>query len=183
MAVPFISDINLNKNKIYNAKVETPIEDQEIANKKYVDDKLSPITVVDNLNSVSTTDALSAKQGKVLNDKIESTTTQTVLWDDYSYMNASQTVNVPISEQKNGVMLMFCAYSNGEPHNWNWANFVILKKEAEILNGGGRTFPMGGAQGIDATKYIYIYPNKIEGNDANQQGNSANYVLRKIIGF
>ena len=108
---------------------------------------------------------------------------QTLLWDDWLYMNASQTVNVPISEQKNGVMLMFCAYSNGEPHNWNWANFVILKKEAEILNGGGRTFPMGGTIGIDATKYIYIYPNKIEGNDANQQGNSANYVLRKIIGF
>lgn len=108
---------------------------------------------------------------------------QTLLWDDYLYMNASQTINVPISEQKNGVMLMFCAYSNGEPHNWNWANFVILKKEAEIMNGAGRVFPMGNAEGIEATKYIYIYSDKIEGNDKNQQGNSANYVLRKIIGF
>lgn len=108
---------------------------------------------------------------------------QKVLWDDYLYMNASQTVNVPISQQTHGIMLMFCAYSDGQPHNWNWANFVILKKEAEILNGAGRTFPMGGSQGIDATKYIYIYPNKIEGNDANQQGNSKNYALRKIIGF
>ena len=108
---------------------------------------------------------------------------QTILWDNYYYMNASQTVNVPISEQKHGVMLMFCAYSNGQPHNWNWANFVILKKEAEIMNGAGRVFPMGNAEGIEATKYIYIYSNKLEGNDKNQQGNSANYVLRKIIGF
>lgn len=108
---------------------------------------------------------------------------QKVLWDDYSYMNASQTVNVPISQQVHGVMLMFCAYSDGQPHNWDWISYIILKKEAEILNGGGRVFPMGNSDGITATKYIYIYPNKIEGNDANQQGNSKNYVLRKIIGF
>lgn len=108
---------------------------------------------------------------------------QTVLWDDYLYMNASQTVNVPISKQKHGVMLMFCAYSDGEPHNWNWSSYVILKEEAEILNGAGRMFPMGNAEGVSATKYIYIYPDKIEGNDKNQQDNSKNFVLRKIIGF
>lgn len=108
---------------------------------------------------------------------------QTVLWDDYLYMNSSQTINVNIAEQKHGVMLMFCAYSNGQPHNWNWSSHVILKQEAEILNGGGRMFPLGGSQGVDATKYIYIYPDKIEGNAANQEGTSKNYVLRKIIGF
>ena len=108
---------------------------------------------------------------------------QKVLWDDCFYMNASQTVNVPISQQVHGVMLMFCAYSDGQPHNWDWISYIILKKEAEILNGGGRVFPMGNSDGITATKYIYIYPNKIEGNNVNQQGNSKNYVLRKIIGF
>lgn len=140
-------------------------------------------TVIDNLNSESTTDALSAKQGKLLNEKIKSVASQNVLWDDYLYMNASQTVNVPISEQKHGIMLMFCAYSGGAPHNWNWSSHVVLKKEAELLNGGGRIFPMGGTQGIDAVKYIYIYPDKIEGNDNNQQDTAKGYVLRKIIGF
>lgn len=145
--------------------------------------KVNSIAVINNLNSESTTDALSAKQGKLLNEKIKSVASQNVLWDDYLYMNASQTVNVPISEQKHGIMLMFCAYSDGAPHNWNWSNHVVLKKEAELLNGAGRIFPMGGTQGIDAVKYIYIYPDKIEGNDNNQQDTAKGYVLRKIIGF
>ena len=117
-----------------------------------------------------------------LNEK-NNTNEQTILWDDCYYMNASQSIDVPISQQKHGVMLIFCAYSEGAPHNWNNSSFVVLKEEAEILNGGGRTFPMGGTHGIDATKYIYIYPDKIEGNAQNQEGTSKNYVLRKIIGF
>ena len=46
----------------------TPKTDYHPATKKYVDDNKTP--VVDNLTSTSTTSALSANQGKVLNDKV-----------------------------------------------------------------------------------------------------------------
>lgn len=108
---------------------------------------------------------------------------QTVLWDDYLYMNSSQTINVNIAEQKHGVLLMFSAYSNGEPKNWHWSSHIILKKEVELLNGGGRTFLVGGEGALDAFKYLYLHPNKIVGSDVNQEGSSKGYVLRKIIGF
>lgn len=107
---------------------------------------------------------------------------QTVLWDDYLWMDEEQTVNVPILEQKHGVMLMFSAYSNGEPKDWHWSSHIILKKEVELLNGGGRTFLVG-VEGDAAFKYLYIYSNKIVGKAINKTGTSVNYVLRKIIGF
>jgi len=55
-----------------NTAAFTPTADYQPATKKYVDDKVSNINipVVDNLTSTSTTSALSANQGKVLNDKV-----------------------------------------------------------------------------------------------------------------
>ena len=55
-----------------NTTAFTPASDYQPATKKYVDDKVSNINipVVDNLTSTSTTSALSANQGKVLNDKV-----------------------------------------------------------------------------------------------------------------
>lgn len=44
---------------------------KQLATKEYVDSKSSSVTVVDNLTSTSTTSALSANQGKVLNDKLD----------------------------------------------------------------------------------------------------------------
>lgn len=37
MAIPYYSDLDLNKNKLINAKVDNPIEAKDIANKDYVD--------------------------------------------------------------------------------------------------------------------------------------------------
>lgn len=55
-----------------NTTAFAPTGDYNPATKKYVDDKVSNINVpiVDNLTSTSTTSALSANQGKVLNDKV-----------------------------------------------------------------------------------------------------------------
>ena len=51
-----------------NTTAFTPTGDYQPATKKYVDDNKTP--VVDNLTSTSPTSALSANQGKVLNDKV-----------------------------------------------------------------------------------------------------------------
>ena len=66
----------LNDNKVDKSSVLlkdnttefTPTADYQPATKKYVDDNKTPIA--DNLTSTSTTSALSANQGKVLNDKV-----------------------------------------------------------------------------------------------------------------
>ena len=71
--------LNLNKQEISTLQadiealsftsltvVNAPVDPTDVANKAYVDTN-SPITVIDNLNSTSPTDALSANQGRILN--------------------------------------------------------------------------------------------------------------------
>ena len=85
--IPVISNIDMNTNEIKNQVVhnlkhapENPVKGQiyfdTLTNKLYYFDGTDWTTtgvqtkIVDNLNSTSTTDALSANQGKVLNEKI-----------------------------------------------------------------------------------------------------------------
>lgn len=49
MAIPFGSDINLNNNKILNANTNTPTANENLANKKYVDDKSCKISLTGQL--------------------------------------------------------------------------------------------------------------------------------------
>lgn len=116
---------------------------------------------------------------------------QKVLWDNYMYMNSSQKayLSEKISEQTNGIVLVFCAYSNGKPQNWNTTCRFIPKEKARLFNGTGELITMGGLEGISGYKYLYIYDDRIEGNDKNQQSiaseityNNSDYVLRYIIG-
>lgn len=53
-----------------NTEAFTPASDYQPATKKYVDDSVSSVSfpVIDNLSDTSETSALSAKQGKILND-------------------------------------------------------------------------------------------------------------------
>ncbi len=116
---------------------------------------------------------------------------QKILWDNYMYMNSSQKayLSEKISEQTNGIVLVFCAYSNGKPQNWNTTCRFIPKEKARLFNGTGELITMGGLEGISGYKYLYIYDDRIEGNDKNQQSisngityNNSDYVLRYIIG-
>ena len=116
---------------------------------------------------------------------------QKVLWDNYMYMNSSQKayLSEKISEQTNGIVLVFCGYSNGKPQAWNTTCRFIPKEKARLFNGTGELITMGGLEGISGYKYLYIYDDRIEGNDKNQQSiaseityNNSDYVLRYIIG-
>lgn len=116
---------------------------------------------------------------------------QKILWDNYMYMNSSQKayLSEKISEQTNGIVLVFCGYSNGKPKTWNTTCRFIPKEKARLFNGAGGFIPMGGLEGISGYKYLYIYDDRIEGNDKNQQSisngityNNSDYVLRYVIG-
>lgn len=114
---------------------------------------------------------------------------QKILWNDYYYMQGNHVVNLSekVSEQENGIVLVFSGYSDGQPKNWNWSSHFISKKEVELSNGGGRFFIGGGTQGLSCFKYIYIYDDRLEGNDCNilQNGTYDNKgcVLRYVIGI
>ena len=120
---------------------------------------------------------------------------QKILWEGQYYMNEVQSIDLsetPMSAQPNGIVLVFSAYTNGEPQNYNWCSFFIPKKFPELHNGGGMLFPMfTTAFGTAGNKYIYIYKDKIKGHADNTKSgtgasgikySNASWVLRYVIG-
>ncbi len=126
-------------------------------------------------------------------EKINFLKTQKVLWDDYSYMTNTQTANLSenISDQPNGIVLVFCAYSNGEPHDWDWCTRFVPKQIVELKPGGGHDFNFNTpTYGHIGSKYLYISDDHITGhanNTASGSNNGVSYdntywVLRYVIG-
>lgn len=115
---------------------------------------------------------------------------QTKLWEGTLLMTDDDIINLSqkVSDQKNGIILSFCGYSNGQAQNNNWSQFVIPKKWLEgYSNGGGHFFLLGGASGPVAYKYIYIRDTQLQGH-ANNSGshgdyNNSNMALRYVWGF
>lgn len=110
------------------------------------------------------------------NDEIET------IYEGSIYLNASQSISIPnlLSSYKTGIAIFWSAYSDGKPNNWNWKITFIPKFAGSYLNGAGVFEILGGTNGVEASKYFYIYDDKIEGNDSN---NKNGYVLRKVVGF
>lgn len=118
-----------------------------------------------------------------------------VLWSGALLMSASQTATLSqkISEQPNGIVLVFSRYSASESRNYHFNSFFIAKGFVEVMPGVGNTFLMttDGSFSVMATKYLYIHDDKIVGNDNNTltgTGTSGvkyennGFVLRYIIG-
>ena len=112
------------------------------------------------------------------------------------YMLASQKVYLEekLSEQQNGIILVWSAYSSGVPQNWAF-NFTVVPKVfiSDNPGGGMSTFIIEGAPiAYAANKYMYIYDEYIVGHDSNAStGTSATaikytnnrFVLRWVYGF
>lgn len=121
---------------------------------------------------------------------------QNILWQGALYMSASHTANLSqkISEQKNGVVLFFQPYSTNtnSPQSFGFYTKFIPKKVIEMFgNGYGYCFNIpDNSTGIIAGKYLYLYDNKIVGNDQNVGTsimfgttiNNKNAVLTAVIG-
>lgn len=121
----------------------------------------------------------------------------TYTYDSISwYMLATQAVYLEekISEQQNGIILVWSAYSSGVPQNWAF-NFTVVPKAfiSDEPGGGVSTFIIEGAPlAYAANKYMYINDDHIVGHDGNAQtGTSATaikytnsrFVLRWVYGF
>lgn len=120
-----------------------------------------------------------------------------ILWGpDYFYMSGNQTINLSqkVSEQKNGIVLMWQAYSDGKPQSYDFNYTFIPKHHTLVFPAGGVTCWLANSSGNTvATKYVYVYDDKIQGNDINALGsttrtgsgiitNSQNWVLTYVLG-
>lgn len=117
------------------------------------------------------------------------------LWSGKQYMNGSQNITLPqpVSEQPNGIVLVFSNYdaSTSTANNYDWHCFFVPKALVAAHDGSGHTFNMmSQAFGDIASKYVYISDTNVSGNDVNTTNgtrngityNNAKYVLRYIYG-
>lgn len=99
---------------------------------------------------------------------------QSILWSGGSRMAANTTINLsmPISKQPNGIVLVFSTYDqeNSTPTDGTFNAHFIPKAFVSAKNGKGYCFFMThNLCSYAATKYIYIYDDKLVGHDENMQ--------------
>lgn len=122
-----------------------------------------------------------------------------VLWDPGEgkgyYMTAGHTTTLSqkISEQKNGIVLVWQGYNNSAVQTYDF-NFTFIPKWQMISNSsrGVSCFLVNSTGTVLGTKYVYVYDNKIIGNDANGNGSTSRasgitttnnkWVLTKVLG-
>lgn len=117
-----------------------------------------------------------------------------VLWSGASYMNANQSINLSeaISEQTNGIVLVFSLYRNNSAEDVSINSFFVSKKQIELLEGAPHSFFMlvNAGFSILGAKYLYINDSSISGHEDNTSSgtnsgitfDNSNYVLRYVIG-
>lgn len=118
--------------------------------------------------------------------------TNKVLATTASFMNADQTVTLSeaISEQDNGVMLVWSGYYNGSSQNYDWVFVPVPKHHVLSHNGQGICCSALCGDG-HMMKYVYVSDTKIDGHSSGTDTSTiggvtrANnkYVLRYVIGY
>lgn len=119
---------------------------------------------------------------------------QKILWSGVYYMTDTQTAELsePVSDQPNGIVLVFSRYTNGAAQNTNFKLFFVPKCFVSAWNGYGCAFNMFDTVfDVACSKYVYIHDTKIVGNannDSTGTGDSGikfannQYVLRFVYG-
>lgn len=111
------------------------------------------------------------------------------------YMAQTHTVNLnaKVSEQRNGIVLVWSAYKDSAAQNYNWCYTFVPKYHVQRTNGSGSGVTCicaGTGFTNTACKYVYVYDNKITGTSSNVESGTTNgitwnnklYVLRYVIG-
>lgn len=117
-----------------------------------------------------------------------------VLWSGGYYMTSGHTINLAekISDQRNGINLVFSEYVDGAAKNQTFTSFFISKRMIANHAGCGFCFTMSNSNlAYFATKYLYIKDSSITGHDNNSLTGTAasgitytnnRFVLRYVIG-
>lgn len=118
------------------------------------------------------------------------------LWSGTYYMSSSHTItlNDNVSNQISGIVLVFSRYDidGGAALNEHFSYHFVPKQMIALQEGKGSIFNMSTSnESFSASKYLYIYDNKIEGHANNvATGTGATgvkyennrFVLRYVIG-
>lgn len=111
------------------------------------------------------------------------------------FLNSGQTISLsePISEQMNGIIIVFSRYDSSAAQNYGWQTTYIPKYVVNQFpaTGGGDEGTPGGwvtqlinASGtVTGSKYYYVSDQSINGTDSNADGNNRTWVFRYIIGI
>lgn len=117
-----------------------------------------------------------------------------VLWNGGSIMaeGATATLSQKVSNQPNGIVLVFSRYSSSTVQNYHYNHFFVHKAFVEAHAGVGSQFLMttDGSLSVVASKYLYIHDDKITGGSNNDKAGTASgitynnegFVLRYVIG-
>ena len=97
-----------------------------------------------------------------------------ILWGPgYYYMTAGHTINLSqkVSEQKNGIVLVWQAYVDGAVQTYDF-NFTFIPKWQVSVNPsrGVSCFLTNSSCAKIGTKYVYVHDDKIVGNNVNDDG-------------
>lgn len=115
-----------------------------------------------------------------------------VLWSGAWYMTNEHTayLDESISDQPNGIVLVFSAYRGSNAENYHWCTFFVPKYLVSYQDRGFNC-PLINTEFTNvACKYIYISDSQVTGNDNNASHGSASgisynnryYVMRYVIG-
>lgn len=126
-------------------------------------------------------------------EAIQKINTNNLLWSGFYYMNELQTVELSqaVSEQTNGIVLVFSNYLSGTDQQRDYQFFTVPKSFVS-KNGDVCIRPLLVADWFStmATKALYISDKAIKGHSFNiRSGNGAvaynnsAFVLRYVIGF
>lgn len=118
---------------------------------------------------------------------------QKVLWSGGYYMTAGHTIKLSekISEQNQGVVLVFSAITDGIVGDYWWHHFFVPKYIVADSPGSGHCFTMSaGNFSLVAMKYLLIKDAEITGHDNNNLTGTASgitftngrFVLRYVLG-
>ncbi|MFR3159331.1 MAG: hypothetical protein ACLTOK_13785 [Anaerobutyricum soehngenii] len=152
---------------------------------------LSAINGLEMWDNISGDNTAYSCNGITFNNRIKIDGFTKVLWDGADYMNGSQTatLNGKISDQLNGVCLVWSQYNTSTHQVSNSDVHVqfISKWCVEEMNGAGHAF-VDPYRHID--KYFYVYDDKIVGNNINGTNgteggityDNSHCVLRAVIG-
>lgn len=117
-----------------------------------------------------------------------------VLWTGGMYMTAGHTVTLSekISDQPNGVVLVFSEFADGAAVDQSFHSRFISKEVVAAHPGKAECFQMTTSNlAFFATKYLYIHNDKITGHDNNNKTGTGTcgitytntrFVLRYVIG-
>jgi hypothetical protein len=125
-----------------------------------------------------------------VNGKPVFTSDSAVLWEGVYFMFGSQTVTPTkkLSQCPNGWVLVWSDYTSGVENDYDFNYTFIHKNHGAQYSGKGLYAFVGwGYAPSYTTKYVYVFDDKITGNDTNDDDGAstgrANVVLRQVLAF